>query len=105
MAVALIRGKFIVSSKSMPGTYYQIGKDMRCQCKGFRAHGHCRHQKEVVEYIESGATVDIARQGVDYGYTETMSKLSIYNPMRADRYGQALQIAKKVSSMQGMVFP
>ena len=64
MAVALIQGLFIVTSKTNPDQIYKIGKDMKCQCKGFQVHKHCRHQQEVVDYIESGKTINVAQQQI-----------------------------------------
>lgn len=86
MTVSYINGKFIVSSKSEPGKLYTVGKDLVCECKGYVGHKRCTHQKQIIEYIESGATVDIARIPVDVRYTSAMSALKIYNPERADRY-------------------
>lgn len=55
-------GTFIVSSKTTKGKYYELGRDLDCNCKGYFAHGQCRHQKEVEEYITYGCAVDLARR-------------------------------------------
>lgn len=60
MMVRQIKGKFYVTSSSTKG-FHVLDKNLSCSCKGHFAHGHCKHQKAVEEYINSGATVDIAR--------------------------------------------
>jgi hypothetical protein len=63
MQVRLIKGNFFVSSASSK-VIHKVDQDLKCSCKGFTFHNHCKHQKRVIEYIESGATVDIARTPV-----------------------------------------
>jgi len=62
--IRLIKNKFfLISDKS--GKLYTLDRDLNCNCKGFKRHSHCRHQQEVVDYIQTGATVDIIKRGVD----------------------------------------
>ena len=59
MVVRLIKGQFFVLSESIKGKVYIVDKNMVCNCKGFLRHNHCKHQKEVIDYIKSGKTVSV----------------------------------------------
>lgn len=60
MTVRLIKGTFYVTS-SKKDKVYHVTKDLACECKGYARHKHCYHQKQVLEHIEAGKTVDLAR--------------------------------------------
>ena len=53
--IRLIKDKFYVGSNE---NVYIVDKDMCCNCKGFEQWAHCKHQKQVLDYIEKGKTVD-----------------------------------------------
>ena len=58
--ITKIKDKFyVVSSKK--DKIYVLDKELNCTCKGFIRHGHCKHQKRVEEYIESGDWADFSR--------------------------------------------
>jgi len=65
--IRLIGDKFYVKSSSIKNKYYEVDRNLSCDCKGFINHGHCKHQKMVEEHILSGESVDTSRiyMGID----------------------------------------
>lgn len=57
--VKLIKDDFYVKSKTTK-QIYKVDRDLRCSCQGYKRHKHCRHQKEVQDYINSGEWIDIS---------------------------------------------
>ena len=52
--VRKINDKFYVRSRTDPDKFYELDKDLNCECKGFFRHNKCEHQQDVVKYILSG---------------------------------------------------
>lgn len=51
--VRFIKNEFIVKSDSS-SEYHTLDRSLNCSCDGFFYQGHCKHQKIVEEYINSG---------------------------------------------------
>ena len=53
MNVRFIKNKFYVMSETKNDVYV-VDRNLSCNCKGFFFHNHCKHQKMVEKYIQSG---------------------------------------------------
>lgn len=55
-----INGFFYVVSSGKKKVY-KLDKNLKCECKGYVRHLHCRHQEEVIKDLKGGVEVDISK--------------------------------------------